>query len=308
MILNDEYLESILRDAFTNLFEDQRNNMDFYPSSCSAKDSDGEEIGGCTRASYYDKTATVALAPDIKGSMIMANGSVMGDFISRCFQKAGVAVAPNGLDGEMRVRIDRVTEAGVEYGISGRVDQLCLDARGQVIGYEFKTIYSKGKAGRIIQHWRGTEEPDPKNVMQTAVYAWWGREHGIMDWRLTYFYIHSGKQPLSKTYYINVSSDGSIYVDGNRQKYNINSIFEKFDLLADSVAAQEAPPREYELLMDDETLDRLAINGQLTRNEQTLVDKKMAVPARWSPCGFCRYRQACWSEEELMKYEEARDS
>lgn len=310
MIENDEYLESILRDAFTNTFERGSSTTDFYPSSCSAQDHLGNELGECTRKLFYDKKGVMGAGPDIKGSFIMANGGVMGDFLSRCFQKAGVAVQPNGMEGELRIRIERETEAGNKYALSGRVDQLCLDPRGQVIGYEFKTVYSKGKANRVLGDWRGNYNADPKNIMQTAIYAWWGRSHGVLDWRLTYFYIQAGggkrPLPLSRTYYVNVTSEGVIYVDGEKQPYTVHSIFEKFDLLADSLEKDEPPEREYKLLLTDEEVDQLAINGKLTKKEETLIKKGKRVPARMTPCTYCAFQTECWTQEELEEFAESK--
>lgn len=304
MIINDDFLTSVLEQAHMPAFPRPSSEYDFYPSTTSAVDKNGGHHGACLRMMYYRRSGAPGDPIDLEGHMIMDSGTAIGDNLAKYFMNCGIAVNPSGTEGELRVLLQRTSPGGVPYRISGRIDVVCKGPQNQHIGYEFKTVWSSGKAGRVIKSWRGRPQPDPKNVMQTALYAYYARENlGIYDWRLTYIYIE-GK--IGRTYNITVDGDNQIFVDGDLQPYTIDDIFAQFDRLADSLKDGEPPAREGELFYSDEQVEMMAINGDLTKKQTEAYENGKPVLVSWSPCTYCDYIGTCWGEEEEKKAKEAR--
>lgn len=304
MIINDDYLTRILETAHNHPFSRPDAPFDFYPSATSAIDKDGQHHGNCIRAEYYKKVGADKPPIELGGMMIMDAGTALGEMLAKYFINCNVAVNPNGTEGELRVNFNRVTAAGNAYRVSGRIDVVCLGPNGEYIGYEFKTVWSSGKAGRVIKDWRGSFEPDIKNVFQTALYAWYSREHlGIFDWRLTYLHIE-GK--IGRTYMITVDRDGKIFVDGMEIAPTIHDVFAQYDVLADSIATNTPPPREGRVFMTDEEVVAASLERQLTKKQTETFEagKKVLVP--WSPCTYCDFIATCYDKETAAAVLEAR--
>lgn len=307
-IIGDDYLEDILDQGHRDPIAVPRDQLKFYPSSPSAIDSYGNHHGNCVRAMFYKRTG-VAPDPgsetDIAGYMIMGSGTAIGERLAQIFQNAGVAVMPNGTEGEQRIFISRTTKKGNTYRISGYIDMICQGPDNELIGYEFKTVWSNGKANRVIKGWRCTPEPDVKNVMQTALYADFARrEWGIVDWRLAYFHVQ-GK--VGKVYHVTVDADKNIYVDGDRQDFTVDDIYAQYDKLADAIIEGKEPDREDELWLTDEQVTEMAMNNQLNKKQKKLyeADKKILKP--WSACTYCPFVGACHSEKDALEAAEARN-
>jgi len=296
-VTNDDYLNWVLDKGFRPQLATHRDPLSFYPSNASAIGEDGNHYGACIRAAYYDRSLIEPDAEtDIAGLMIMMGGSAIGDRLSKLFQNAGVAVAPNGTEGEQRVYVERTTPNGVKYRIGGYIDQICRGPNNELLGYEFKTIWSSGKANRVIKGWRCTPAPDVKNVMQTAIYADFARPTwGIIDWKLTYFHIESKS---ARTYNITVDNDGKIYVDGQIQMYTMAGIYSQYDKLADAIATDIPPEREGQLWLTTEELEQLAINDNLTKKQMDAYKNDRKALKAWSPCTYCNFIGTCYSKED----------
>lgn len=306
-VTGDDFLDSVLDQGHREPLDELRDDLKFYPSSPSAIDRYGNHYGTCTRSVFYKRSGVEAdpgTETDIAGYMIMGAGSAIGERLSHIFQNAGVAVYPNGNRGEKRIFVTRTTTKGNTYRISGFIDQICRGPDNALIGYEFKTIWSSGKANRVIRGWRCTPAPDVKNVMQTVLYADFARKQwGILDWRLAYFYVE-GK--IAKVYHITVSSDGDVFIDGEKQDYTVGDIYSQYDKLADALVDGEAPDREGVLWLTDEEVTDMAMNSQLNKRQQVLYknDKKILKP--WSPCTYCPFIGTCYSGEDCAAAVEAR--
>lgn len=308
-VTGDDYLDWVLDQGHRKPLIEPDDVFKFYPSQTSSIDRYGNHHGNCVRAMYYERTGVEPDAggeTDIAGYMIMGSGTAIGDRLAKIFQNCGVAVSPNGTEGEQRVFITRTTSKGNVYRISGRIDMICRGPSNELIGYEFKTIWSSGKANRVITGWRCKPEPDTKNVMQIALYADFARSAwGIIDWRLAYFYVE-GK--IAKVYHITVDNETNIYVDGEKQSYTVNDIYAQYDKLADAVASGEIPDREGVLWLSDEEITLMAMNGQLNKKQQKLYedDKKILKP--WSPCTYCQFIGTCYSAQDTIDAAEARNA
>lgn len=309
VFMNDEYLNWVFNQAHNNPLPKRGSMLDMYPSTTSAVDKNGTHHGACIRAQYYERNGQPAdpgSETDLAGQLIMDSGTALGDLMSKYFINCNIAVAPNGTEGEQRVLIHRVSPVGkVSYRITGRIDVVCQGPHKDLIGYEFKTVWSSNKANRVIKGWRVTPEPDVKNVMQTALYAHYGRQTlGILDWRLAYLYVE-GK--VGRVYHITVDSDNMIYVDGNAQPYTVDDIYSQYDRLADALAAQQPPDREGKLFYSDEDLVALAITNQLTKKAQERYNKGDKVLVPWSPCTYCAYIGSCYSPQDAAEAKKARE-
>lgn len=302
IFINDDFLNSVFRVAHTSIYPYERDIMEFYPSSAGANTRSGEHIGACTRANWYDKMGWPGEPTDPAGLVIMDSGTYLGKMLSDWFQKANVSVVPNAIEGELRVRICRETKKGNKYFISGRIDQIAYESNNIPIAYEFKTVWSSNKANRVIGGGRDTPAPDPKNLIQTAIYADYCRRYGILDWRLTYLYIE-GKR--GRSYNITVDSYKKIYVDGKEQDFTIDSIYECYDLLADSIASNTPPPQEGKAIYTVEELTEMAALGNLTKKQREAAAKDKPVLVPWSPCTYCAFIEPCWGKEIAAKIREA---
>ena len=306
MFENDDYLNWILYQAHARVFPRLGNALDMHPSSPSAVDASGSHHGSCIRAEYYKRTgAEPDGAEDIRGTIIMDSGSALGDKLAQYFMNCNVAIAPNGTEGEYRILIPRETPAGNKYNVSGRLDMLCLGPNKEYILYEFKTVWSAGKANRVIKGWRCQPTPDVKNLMQVALYADYARRHmGVYDCRLAYLYVE-GK--MGKVYHITVDSDGGIYCDGTKQSMTVPDIYNQFDRLVDALIAGEPPDREGELFYTDEQLLDMAMNNQMSKKMKGLYDSGDPILVSWSPCTFCDYIGVCRGKDQALLAAKARE-
>lgn len=304
-MFNDEYLDWVFDQAHRAGLGRPDSLLDMNPSTTSARGSDGELYGECIRAMWYKKMGTPSdFDTDVPGFLIMDSGTAIGAHIAKYFMNCGVAVAPNGTADEQRVLIERQTKAGNKYRISGRIDVICRGPDNGLIGYEFKTVWSAKKANRVIKGYRCIPEADSKNVMQTAMYADFGRRFlGILDWRLAYIYVE-GK--VGKVYHISVDNDGRIFVDGTEQPFSLNDAYAQYDKLADALIAGVPPDRDDELWLSSSTLLDMSINGKLTKDQAERYDAGLKVLKPWSACTYCKYIGTCLSPQDAVDAAELR--
>lgn len=304
---NDDFLNWVFDRAHVAPFNTERHPLDLHPSSPSAMTTSGQHFGECIKALWYKKTGAAPdpSAPEPAGNLIMDCGTWLGKMLAGYFQLAGVGIAPNGPRGEQDMRIYRKTARGTEYRINGYIDVLAAGPNGEVIGYEFKTVWGSNKANRVIHGWRVSAEPDMKNLLQIALYAWYGRTKlGIHDWRLTYLWVDYDKSrsnPLGRTYNITVDDKNYIYVDGVQQEVTIDDILRQYDRLADALAFGEEPDREGNLFYTEEQVQLMDMSGDLTKKQEELLKAGRKIPVAWSPCTFCDYVGTCWGQTALKE-------
>lgn len=301
---DDELLLEVYKSAHTQPYVYERDKFEMYPSSASAITGSLEVVGSCNRQQWYDRKGFPSHGGDLEGLIMMDAGTYTGKMLSDWFQKANVAIVPNSIDGELRIRIPRKSLKGNSFTIVGRVDQIAHDGTTPV-GYEFKSIWSSAKANKVISSMRVYDGPDIKHVLQTALYADYGRkELGIYDWRLTYIHIESKR---SRTYKITVDSEENIYVDGELQPYTLTSTYARYGLLADAIAEDKEPPQDFKLFMTDEEIKDKLINKELTKKQKEAYVSGSPIFVDYSPCKYCAFIEQCWGAEAHKKALEARN-
>lgn len=92
-----------------------------------------------------------------------------------------------------------------------------------------------------------------------------------------------------------VMKEGVTILDGTEKEYpqySINSIYSRYGALADAIAANALPPRDYQLEYTDERFEDMVTMGELSKTaiEQHQKGKKVGD----TECQYCDWRSRCW--------------
>jgi hypothetical protein len=314
--LNDPYLNEVWEKAIADPIPDERNLMDLYPSMMGVKDKNGKHHGQCTRKMYYMKLDPSGKDPDISGFMRMNEGNLFEAHANAVFQKAQVAIKPNGIEGQVRIAIPRKTAKGTEYTVAGRLDIVYRNAQKKRAIIDWKRPVTPNSADDVFgtSKWHNNP-PSPKtqNVIQMAVYAEWASKLGIDDCRLAYAYPPEGKGIV---FGIEVKDNEIFYFNPEKKENSITSmpftldaIYEEADHLADCMKEEEVPDFSYDAFFSEEELNAMAFSGSMPKKWEAKRKEfgKLNKPYGQSLCSYCEYVTVCRGKEEAELLSKLKD-
>jgi len=295
--------------------------VNLYPSEAGASVG-GITYGKCMRAAFLRyKGAVGSQVYGVDGELITVTQEKIGPRVQWIF-KAGnmfesalieqAKIARIFVDGHTKFTVP----VGWDYQVRGELDAIFEDKQGNNVGIEIKSVSGNHAESAIMgtpgMRRRGIKgEPKDDHLMQTAIYAWRFRK------QLPAFYILyiMRDKCLREEFKVEVKEDTEgrriIYVDGSRwTKFTYDDIWSRYKDLAYSLHKNKLPPRDYDLIFNDEKMNELLANNKLARGDTANWTKywereqdhaqgkkvrrvKRPTKGDWQ-CSYCSFQGMCY--------------
>jgi hypothetical protein len=205
-----------------------------------------------------------------------------------------------------------------ELIVSGELDAVihAPDDPEYLIGYEIKTFYAWPAQKKVLGGKRPPVPGAPKTnqYLQSVLYAWQYKDI-IDEYRMYYVERGSGERA---EFVVGCEDNGDCWweqvpgADWNLFKegkvyapFTMDDIIGRYKDLIQYVQNKKLPPRDYEGVWNDETIEYMYRNGELGKS---YYDKWVKSPAKnpqgaWS-CRLCDYRAQCDQDEMMLSLQE----
>lgn len=229
--------------------KNDRERTSYYPS----------EVSKCTRQLYYKWTkCQISNEIEAGGYWKMEMGAKIHDLISNFLEDAGLEIAPE---------ISFQKDVGLNYPISGRIDNLFIDEDDKLAGIEVKTSYGAG-----IKRLQSAAQPRSEDLMQVIMYMGCNPE---ID---RFYLLYIGRDNAYRTQFV---------VDKNTNTpWTFDELLNRFKELEDCVLTMRIPQREFEVVFKDNE-----IKSKYQKNNVT-------YKSDWQ-CMYCQYRDYCWEDHKI---------
>ena len=258
--------------------------VNLYPSEASAK-VDDTVFGKCARAVYlrYKKALGQQIEdsdgnlipiiedkPDARSEWIFEAGSQFERMLIERARLANIFVC-----GHTKFSIDLPHN----IKLKGELDAVFQDRDGKFVGIEIKSIHGAKAESAVIgspaMRKRGFKgKPKDEHLMQTAVYAWHFRKQ-IEAFHILYIM----RDKCQRTEFeVKVKEDPYgqrlIFVDGREwESFTFNDIMVRYEQLAEYLYTNTLPPRDFDLVYDDEKMCLLSEKKLLSKADKEAWDK-----------------------------------
>jgi hypothetical protein len=223
----------------------------YYPS----------EVNKCIRQLYYRWTEEPESNPVSAGALWkMRIGDAIHDMIHEYLKSSGMEIVPE---------VSFKKNIGLDYPISGRIDDLFIDEDGELSGIEAKTSFGRGIVS--IQRDGNPREDD---LNQVIIYM--SCNPSIKRFYIVYF----GRDNAYRTQFIINRYDNL--------EHDFNNLIQKFYTLKDFINLKILPDRQYIVAIK---------NGEIKDKFQK---NKIEYKSDWQ-CRYCAFQNKCW-KEEIVKY------
>lgn len=279
-------LIDVVNNHITNPYViDKRGRFAHYPSEARVISRiDGEVIGKCHRASWYNWMGeTPTNPPDARAMWTFAMGSMIErQYVEYCKQ-IGIWAGNN------------VHFFDQEHNISGEADIFVWNRSTPEItmeGTEIKTAYGWGFQNSVSKF------PKLENLMQAGIYL---NHFPITCWHLVY---HARDTQECVEYIITKQQDehGNIWlvVDSTPVlMFTMQDIYNSYRILGEYAINKQLPPRDYTYIYDiAKSRERLA-QGKITKTKFSAVEKGKATDSDWQ-CLYCEHLDRCWIEKRAQ--------
>lgn len=261
---------------------------DYYrPSSASLSYKDGPYTiveGKCLRQAFWERKGEASSNSSKIGLNWQAEmGHKVSDLVVEWAKRSGIYV-----DSEISF-VDETNK------VSGRVDLLYYHPVLQkVIGCEIKSVGDYGGRQGVIQGY--PLKPRFKHLLQVALYMdYFSSRFNIDRFDLVYFARCTGERSV---FVCTFDPARELLVDGAPTGVTTQKIHDRYKLLDAYLAADQLPPRDYELQYDKPRLQYMANNDQLTaKQKETVLAGKKLVKGD-GPCSFCNFKTRCWEQTD----------
>jgi hypothetical protein len=266
---------------------DKRGRFAHYPSEAKIISRlDGEIIGKCHRASWYDWVGEEPSNPiDARGRWTFLMGKLIeGGYIEYCKQ-IGIWAGNN-------VHMyDRI------HNISGEADLFVFNEEHRLEGAEIKTAYGYGFQQSVSKF------PKIENLLQSAIYL----DYFPIS---CYHLIYKARDTQEDVeYIITIEADKEnnrfTCVDGNPcLLFYLQDIYDQYRILGEYVVNKQLPPRDYTYMFDIEDSRQRFKQGKITKTRMAAIEKGNATDSDWH-CLYCSYLDKCYIEKRSqMKLKE----
>lgn len=266
---------------------DKRGRFAHYPSEAKIISRiDGEIIGKCHRASWYDWMGELPTNPvDARGRWSFLMGKLIeGGYIEYCKQ-IGIWAGNN------------VHMYDQIHNISGEVDLFVNvgdETSGNVLeGVEIKTAYGYGFQKSIKMF------PKIENLLQSAIYLDY---YKTPAWHLVY----KARDTQEDVEYIltmgndnNVECNRFICIDGNPCLiFYLEDIYNQYRILGEYVINKQLPPRDYTYMFSIEESRERFKQGKINKLKMGKLEKQDGeiTDSNWN-CLYCSHLDRCWIEK-----------
>lgn len=259
---------------------DTRGRFAHYPSEAKViSRTDGELIGKCHRASWYNWIGEEPTNPvDARGRWTFAMGKMIeGGYIEYCKQ-LGIWAGSN-------IHFyDRI------HNISGEADLFIFNNKS-IEGVEIKTAYGYNFQKSIMKY------PKLDNMLQAGIY---------LDYFpiAAYHLIYKARDTQEDVEYILTIEQDEIgrylCVDGIPCKmFYIQDIYDQYMILGKYVIDKQIPPRDYTYGYNLEQSEERLKQGKITKQKFSEIKNGKRTDSDWQ-CVYCDHLDRCWSEKRTQ--------
>jgi len=262
---------------------DKRGRFAHYPSEAKIISRlDGEIIGKCHRASWYDWMGELPTNPvDARGQWTFLMGKLIeGGYVEYCKQ-IGIWAGNN-------VHLyDKI------HNISGEADLFIFNESREIEGVEIKTAYGYGFQQSVSKF------PKIENLLQSAIYLDY---FPVFCWHLIYK-ARDTQEDVEYILTIGRDKDGNraIYVDGSPcLLFYVEDIYNQYKTLGEYVINKQLPPRDYTYMYDIEQSRERFEQGKISKTKLATVEKGTGTDSNWQ-CLYCSHLDRCWIEKRVAQ-------
>lgn len=275
---------------------------------------DGRTIreGGCRRAQFfrYHRYPKDEVGTNVESMTKMGFGSFAEALIAEPMKIGGIFLGT-----QVPVSIVRSTQSGLQYKINGYMDFMIRDPKtGRPEICELKTTGVFGEKGVIEATKDNPLVPKIEHVLQVVPYIDWLTmpnqgvpiEHAKCN--IMYLSREGNKSqhvvqlhPTEK--HVIISNDAGVL---QWTHITPEAIYRDFDVLAEQIGKgpgiENAPPPDYQIKWDRDTVIWKAEHGELNKKNTDLVNQKIRAGevgplldmGDWN-CAWCDYARGCWN-------------
>lgn len=266
-----------------------------WPSQAAVLSREGEVLGKCLRASYYEKTGVEETNP------VSDEVSAMG-YMGKEIETGLIEIVKNqGIWENNNVKWQR-------YNVSGEIDVLIRVENRENGGVPTEDIYiveCKTCSGyyankELYGYYEGAGQnrtwvkgkPKIKHFLQACLYTFAGREKA----KGTILFYISRDESRMMEFLITCDEEGNIYVDGEiERRFTVHDILARFEILQIAIDTKELPDRDYKPEYSDAEVERLY---ELKRISKTAKDNHIGRKELYadSDCKYCNYKLKCMDQ------------
>ncbi len=258
---------------------DKRGRFAHYPSEAKIiSRTDGEIIGKCHRAAWYDWMGESPANPvDARGKWTFLMGKLIEEGYTEYCKQLGIWAGNN------------VHMYDPIHNVSGEGDIFIFNEEHEIEGVEIKTAYGYGfqKSVKVF--------PKIENLLQSILYL----DYFPIE---KYHLIYHARDTQENVEYIltmGTKEDGNKFLNVDGQPCNIfylSDIYEQYRILGEYVMKKEIPPRDYTYAFDTEQTRKRFKDGKITKTKLSAVENGKTTDSDWQ-CLYCNHLDRCWCEK-----------
>lgn len=276
-----------------------------WPSQASVLSTDGNVIGSCLRNSFWKKTGEEQTNPVDDAVVAMGYmGTKIEDGLIDIFKNQGIYENNNvkwqayGVSGEVDIIIrvpNDINPAEDDFYIVE-----CKSCSGYYINKEVYGYYEGRGANR--SYVRG--KPKDKHLLQSALYAYVGREKGFKGTII--FYVSRDESKVTD-FLITVDEQGQIFIDGDLEtRFTVQDILDRYEILRTAIGDGELPDRDFKPEYTDAEVEALYRDKKISKTAHD-NHKKGKTLYRDSECNYCEYQIKCLNQNSASTPVQAED-
>lgn len=271
-----------------------------WPSQASVVARNGEIIGKCLRASFWEKTGEDQTNPVDDAIVAMGYmGTKIEDGVIELLKNQGIWENNNvkwqshGISGEVdiiiRVLNQELTPPREELYIVE-----CKSCSGYYINKEVYG-YFEG-AGSNRKYVKG--KPKDKHLLQSALYAFIARERGFKGTIL--FYVSRDESKFTE-FLITVDEEGRIFINGEVDgRFKIQDVLDRYAILERAIESKELPDRDYKPEYTDAEVTALYEAKDISKAAHDNHKNRKTLYCD-TECNYCEFKLKCLDQTPTQK-------
>jgi len=220
----------------------------------------------CRRQLFYKWTKVAPSNPmDASAIYKMQMGNAIHDLLFKLLKEAGLTIS-----NEIAFKYK---SPFLKYEISGRIDNVFIDADGIKYGIEIKSSYGKGIIELVKQ-----KQPKREALIQVSLYLF------CTDIKKFYI-IYFGRDNAYRTQFeVTKDDDNKIYINNQLVAVDFYEVISKFKQIEEAVDSNKIPDRDYNVIIKDKQI------------KEKIQKDKIIYKSDWQ-CMYCVYKNECWKDK-----------
>lgn len=274
-----------------------------WPSQASVVSrTNGEVIGKCLRASYYEKTGETPTNPVDDAVVAMGYmGTKIEDGIIELLKNQGlwennnVKWQAHGISGEVDILI-RVLNTDGPIPVEENYVVECKSCSGYYVNKELFGYYEG--AGSNRSYVKG--KPKDKHLLQSVLYAHVAKEKGFKGTII--FYVSRDESKFAE-FLITVDDNGRIFVNDELDaRFTVQDILDRYAVLQQAIDNKELPGRDYQPEYSDAEVERLYASKEISKTAKDNHINRTKLYCD-SECNYCEFKLKCLENQTTSQPE-----